>query len=69
MRCVKCNVDLAETYTLCPLCGEKAVSDEPLLKGFNVAPYPPNSPIKPVSEEKKPSYGLSVERLRAFFNL
>lgn len=69
MRCIKCNVDLAETYTLCPLCGEKATDEEPLLKGITVAPYPVNSPEKPIEKEKKPSYGLSAERIRAFFNL
>lgn len=69
MRCIKCNVDLAETYTLCPLCGEKASDEAPLLEGFEVAPYPKNSPVKPMEKEKKPSYGLSAERLKAFFNL
>lgn len=69
MRCRKCNVDLAETYTLCPLCGEKASDDAPLLEGFTVAPYPKNSRIKPIEKEKKPSYGISAERLKAFFNL
>ena len=69
MRCRKCNVDLAETYTLCPLCGEKASDDAPLLEGFTVAPYPKNSPVKPMEKVKKPKYGLSIERLKAFFNL
>lgn len=69
MRCRKCNVDLGETYKLCPLCGEKASDDEPLLEGFTVAPYPTNSPIQPMPKVKKPSYGLSIERLKAFFNL
>lgn len=69
MRCKKCNVDLAETYTLCPLCGEKASDDAPLLEGFTVAPYPKNSPVKPMEKVKKPKYGLSFERLKAFFNL
>ncbi len=69
MRCTKCNVDLAETYTLCPLCGEKASNDEPVLKGFTVAPYPKNSPVKPAEKEKKPTYGLSKEKIKAFFNL
>lgn len=69
MRCRKCNVDLAETYTLCPLCGEKASDDAPLLEGFTVAPYPKNSPIKPIEKEEKPRYGLSKEKLIAFFNL
>lgn len=69
MRCRKCNVDLAETYTICPLCGEKASDDAPLLEGFTVAPYPKNSPVKPMEKVKKPSYGLSLERIKAFFNL
>lgn len=69
MRCLKCNVDLAETYTICPLCGEKASDEAPLLEGMEVAPYPKNSPVKPLVKEKKPSYGLSAERIKAFFNL
>ena len=69
MRCLKCNVDLGETYTLCPLCGEKASDDAPLLEGFTVAPYPKNSPVKPPEKSEKPKYGLSKERLKAFFNL
>lgn len=39
MRCEKCGVDLGEEYTLCPLCGEKAVNEEPILKGFKTAGY------------------------------
>ncbi len=69
MRCIKCNVDLGETYTLCPLCGEKASNDEPLLKGFSVAPYPKNSPVKPMPKSEKNGYGLTLEKLKAFFNL
>ncbi len=69
MRCLKCNVDLAETYTSCPLCGEKASNDEPLLKGFTVAPYPKNSPVTPMKKTDKPKYGLNKERIKAFFNL
>ena len=69
MRCRKCNVDLAETYTLCPLCGEKASDDTPLLEGFTVAPYPKNSPVLPMEKAEKPRYVLSLERLKAFFNL
>ena len=69
MRCRKCNVDLAETYTLCPLCGEKASNDEPQLKGITEAPYPKNSPVKPIEKADKPRYGLSKERIKAFFNL
>lgn len=69
MRCRKCNVDLAETYTLCPLCGETATDDAPLLEGITVAPYPKNSPVKPTEKEEKPKLSLSKEKLRAFFNL
>lgn len=69
MRCTKCNVDLAETYTLCPLCGQKASNDEPVLKGFTVAPYPKNSPVKPTEKKKKTTYSLSKEKIKAFFNL
>lgn len=39
MRCEKCGVDLGEEYTLCPLCGEKATNEEPVLKGFETAGY------------------------------
>lgn len=69
MRCKKCNVDLAETYTLCPLCGEKASDDAPLLEGLTATPYPKNSPVIPFKKTEKPKYGLSKERLKAFFNL
>ena len=40
MRCKNCNVDLAEEYTHCPLCNEKACSEEPLIKGIKTAEYP-----------------------------
>lgn len=69
MRCTKCNVDLAETYTLCPLCGEKASNDEPLLKGLSVAPYPKNSPIVPLEKKDNPIKDFSIEKIKAFFNL
>ena len=69
MRCLKCKVDLGETYTLCPLCGEKASNDEPLLKGFSVAPYPKNSPVKSMSENKKRCISFDIEKIKAFFNL
>ena len=69
MRCRKCNVDLAETYTLCPLCGEKASDDEPILKGFTVASYPHNSHVKPGEKEEKVSHKLSKEKIKAYFNL
>lgn len=40
MRCLKCNVDLGEEYTRCPLCGEKASNTPPVLSGFKTAEYP-----------------------------
>lgn len=69
MRCNKCNVDLGETYTLCPLCGEKASNEAPLLKGFTVAPYPKNSPVKPIPKEKARGNSFCIEKIKAFFNL
>lgn len=39
MRCKNCGVDLGEEYTLCPLCGEKAVDEPPVLEGFKTAEY------------------------------
>lgn len=69
MRCRKCNVDLAETYTLCPLCGERASEDAPLIEGITVAPYPKNSPVKPMKKEENPAKGISKEKIKAFFNL
>ncbi len=69
MRCNKCNVDLGETYTLCPLCGEKASNDEPLLKGFSVAPYPENTPVKEMPKDNKTGKNFSIEKIKAFFNL
>ena len=40
MRCKNCGVDLGEEYTLCPLCGEKAANEPPVLEGFKTAEYP-----------------------------
>lgn len=40
MRCLKCGVDLGEEYTRCPLCGEKAADEPPVLSGFQTAVYP-----------------------------
>ena len=40
MRCKNCNVDLPEEYTHCPLCNEKAINEEPLIKGIKIAEYP-----------------------------
>ena len=68
MRCNACNVDLSETYTVCPLCGEKA-SDEPArLQGLRPAPYPHNNPVKKSDGEKRGKTPFSIEKLKAYFN-
>lgn len=68
MRCIHCNVDLSETYTKCPLCGEKAEDIEPRLKGLKNAPYPHNVPTE-VKKVKKEKTGFSFEKIKAFFNI
>lgn len=68
MRCRHCNVDLSETYTKCPLCGEKAENDEARLKGLKNAPYPHNVPTE-VQQVKKKKTPFSIEKVKAFFNL
>ncbi len=40
MRCRNCNIDLPESYKVCPLCGEKAYDDQPLIEGIKTAEYP-----------------------------
>lgn len=40
MRCRECNVDLPETYAVCPLCGKAASNDPPVLEGIRTAEYP-----------------------------
>ena len=69
MRCTACNVDLAETYTKCPLCGAAAVDEPAKITAFRVAPYPHGDTKPPVVETVKTHYSLSRERLKAFFNL
>ena len=68
MRCPHCNVDLAETYEKCPLCGEAAVHEQVRLKGLKAAPYPKNSPVKPAEKSEKPKTGFSLEKIKAYFN-
>ena len=52
MRCNECNVDLGESYHICPLCGAKAADEPPRLEGLEEAPYPDVS--KSVEEEWLP---------------
>ncbi len=40
MRCRNCNVDLPDTYTVCPLCSGKASPDEALIGGIRLAEFP-----------------------------
>lgn len=68
MRCTHCNVDIAETYGKCPLCDEDAVESEVKLKGLKAAPYPKNSPVKPMEKVKKPKTEFSAEKIKAYFN-
>ncbi len=68
MRCKLCNVDLSETYTRCPLCGEKASDEAPRLGGLKPAPYPKNAPVVKPPEEKKEKTPFSLEKLRAYFS-
>lgn len=68
MRCKACNVDLSETYTRCPLCGEKAVDEPAKLKGLKPAPYPKNSPVVKPLAEKREKTPFDMEKLKAYFN-
>ncbi len=68
MRCTHCDVDLAETYEKCPLCGEAAVHDQVRLKGLKAAPYPKNIPVRPMEKAEKPKTGFSIEKVKAYFN-
>lgn len=69
MRCKECNVDLSETYTICPLCGEKATNEPAKLQGLKNAPYPKNSPVKEMANTNKKKTPLSIEKLKAYFNM
>ncbi len=68
MRCKECNIDLAETYTICPLCGSKASEEEAKLTGIKVAPYSKAEPVKETGVPKA-AKKFSLEKLKAIFNL
>ena len=68
MRCDKCNVDLPETYTRCPLCGEKPVEGEVKIKGLTAVPYSEES-VPEAKESKKEKTDFTFEKIKAFFNL
>ncbi len=40
MRCRKCNIDVADNITHCPLCGEEVFADAPVLEELGNIPYP-----------------------------
>ena len=68
MRCNKCNVDLAESYSRCPLCGSDATDEPAKLQGVKEAPYAKTAPEKEKQLPKAKS-GFSFEKLKAYFNL
>ncbi len=67
MRCLKCKVDLPDTYTTCPLCHEEVSDEKNILNGFPEAPYPKNAPILPMEQLKKPKVKFGTEQIKAFF--
>lgn len=68
MRCEKCNVDLPESYGLCPLCGESPENVQPKLKVSAYVPYSKKAKKEnvPFENEKQP---FCKEKLKAYFNL
>ncbi len=67
MRCNYCNVDLPETYKLCPLCGNPASDEQVRIEGITAVPYPDNPPSQEIviKKEKSP---FTFEKIKAFFN-
>ena len=68
MRCEKCNVDLPESYKLCPLCGSEASDTPARLEGFDYVPYSAEAPSQP-EKHKKEKTAFTVEKIKAYFNL
>lgn len=68
MRCEKCNVDLPESYGLCPLCGEKPDNKPAKLTVAAYVPYPKESQRDNVPPKKEKT-AFSAEKLKAYFNL
>ena len=67
MKCTKCNVDLAENYSICPLCSSEAVDEPNELQGLKVAPYSKATPTEEKAPKAKRSF--SLEKIKAYFNL
>ena len=57
MRCLKCNVDLGEQYTVCPLCASRAIDEPPVLKGLKTSEYPEISGLRPYSKRHLVPHG------------
>ena len=68
MRCNKCNVDLPENYTRCPLCAGEPTDCETKIKGLNAVPYS-DLPIPEAKDIKKEKTSFTFEKLKAYFNL
>lgn len=68
MRCNKCNVDLPENYTRCPLCGSAPVDCETKIKGMIAVPYS-DLPVTPTEKNEKEKTDFSLEKIKAYFNI
>lgn len=68
-RCMHCDVDLGEEYTICPLCGSKAVSENKKIPGFKTAEYPESFEIPDLSNKKiNVKYSSFKEHMKAYFD-
>ena len=68
-RCTKCDVDLGEEYTVCPLCGSSAVSDEKKIHGFKTAEYPKTFTHPDLSYKTvKVKYNSFKDKIDAYFD-
>lgn len=68
MRCKQCNVDLPETYTRCPLCGNTPSDEEPKIKGLQAVPYPDRTGNEGPVKLEKNKIPFSAEKIKAYFN-
>ncbi|MGN1194558.1 MAG: hypothetical protein ACI4SB_03660 [Acutalibacteraceae bacterium] len=68
MRCEKCNIDLPESYGLCPLCGGKPDNAQANLRVSAYVPYSKEAKKDDILFEKE-NQPFCAEKLKAFFNL
>lgn len=69
-RCTHCDVDLGEEYTVCPLCGEKAINEKKKIEGFKTAEFTDSFETPDFSQPKvNNKHLLSKEKLKAYFNI